>query len=464
MGDNVIRKVGTVWKPELNPSIQIKYLAVVDAIIRAIRAGELCPGDQLPTHRDLAWELKVNVSTITQAYKEATRRYLIGGEVGRGTFVLATSREAELFALKKTEPSSLIDLSTNLPARHPDDKDSSSLLKEALGKGAGIEALSYHSPEILARAQVASSKWLSWRGHEVEPRQIVPCAGAQQGLLATLLALCEPGATVLVEEHTFPGMKAVARQLRLRLHTIACDAEGIIPEAYQVAIRNSGAKIAVLVPNLQNPTGSIMSKDRRRVISKITRDHDLLIIEDDVYGALSGMPPLALDLPDNSVIVSSLSKTVAPGLRFGFLSGLERWIAPIRLEVHATNWSMSPFMIELACMWIEEDRAFTRADWQRHEVKRRWNLAKSRLRELGAVCWDRTPCPHLWLSTSVSSAEATRKLRAGGVEVVPDSFFAAGRQETDCIRICLTAPESRTVLSHALDKLVQCRDVFLNDK
>ncbi|OUS17281.1 hypothetical protein A9Q97_01755, partial [Rhodospirillales bacterium 47_12_T64] len=94
-------KVGVMWKPELDPAIGIKYLAVVDAITKAISRGELRTGDRLPTHRDLAWELKMNVSTITQGYKEATRRHLIGGEVGRGTFVLATSREAELFSLKK---------------------------------------------------------------------------------------------------------------------------------------------------------------------------------------------------------------------------------------------------------------------------------------------------------------------------------------------------------------------------
>ncbi len=457
----MVSKVDTVWKPELNPEIKVKYLAVVDAIANAIRGGELCAGDQLPTHRDLAWDLKMNLSTITQAYKEATRRHLIGGEVGRGTFVLATSREAELFALKRAAPNSVIDLSTNLPAQHPDDEETQNLLSEALSKGAGVDALSYHSPDILTRAQAASSKWLSGRGYEVEPREVVPCAGAQQALFATLLALCGPGATVLVEEYTFPGMKAIARQLRLRLHGVACDAEGIIPDAFQTAINNSGAKVAVLVPNLQNPTGAIMSEERRRRISKVVLEHDLLVVEDDVYGALSGMSPLASELRDNTVLLSSLSKTVAPGLRFGFVSGAERWISPIRAEVHATNWAMSPFMIELACMWIEEERAFARAEWQRHEVERRWNLAKSRLKKLGAVCWGRTPCPHLWLATSGSSTEATRKLQAVGVEVVPDSFFAAGRQETDRIRICLTAPVSQTILSQALDKLIQCKESFL---
>ncbi|MFD2207712.1 PLP-dependent aminotransferase family protein [Kiloniella antarctica] len=452
-----------MWKPELNPEVKIKYLAVVDAIATAIRKGELRPGEQLPTHRDLAWDLKMNLSTVTQAYKEATRRHLIGGEVGRGTFVLASSREAELFALKKKSPKTMIDLSTNLPADFPDDECSQILLGEGLEKGIGLNAFSYHSPEVLMRAQVASSHWLSWRGCEVEPREIVPCAGAQQALFATLLALCGPGATVLVEEYTFPGMKAIARQLRLRLHGVSCDEEGILPEALYAAINASGAKIAVLVPNLQNPTGTVMLEQRRKAIAKIIKENDLLVIEDDVYGALSGMPPLAIDLPNNTVLLSSLSKAVSPGLRFGFVSGAERWIAPIRAEVHATHWAMSPFMIELACLWIEEGRAFARADWQRHEVERRWNLAQSRLRGLGAVCWKRTPCPHLWLLTSGASAETTRKLRANGVEVVPDSFFAAGRKETGRIRICLTAPKSCAVLSQALDKIIGCADAFLYD-
>ncbi|MCZ4282807.1 PLP-dependent aminotransferase family protein [Kiloniella laminariae] len=447
------------WKPTLDPTITVKYLAVAQAIACAIKEGELRAGDRLPTYRDLAWDLGLNVSTITQAYREATRRHLIGGEVGRGTFVLASSREAELFALKENATRELIDLSTNIPARHPDDDRAAELLATYLKQEAGSdEIFSYHAPNLLTRAQMAGSKWLAWRGVELPPAAVVPTAGAQQALLACLLVLCEPGATVLVEEFTFPGMKAVARQLRLRLQGIACDEEGVLPSALDTASRSSGARLVVLTPNLQNPTGAVMSATRRTEIAAVVKARKLLVIEDDVYGPLSGQAPLMQEIPEQCLVISSLSKTVGPGLRFGFIAGPERWIAPIRAEVHATHWTMSPVMLGLACHWIEEGRAFARCDWQRAEVSARWNLARSRLKEVRR----QTPrnalfsAPHLWLETGIPAEDAMVVLRSGGVEAVPGSFFSTGRQEENRIRICLTAPQSRAVLSLALDKVLEC--------
>ncbi|WP_158090179.1 PLP-dependent aminotransferase family protein [Kiloniella majae] len=449
-----------MWKPELNPETKTKYLAIVDAISKAIQKGDLLAGERLPTHRDLAWELKLNVSTVSQAYKEATKRHLIGGEVGRGTYVLATSREAELFALKDSGKDSVangsFDLSTNIPAVHPDDRNAQNLLFEALERGAGTQAFSYHSSDLLMRTRFAASQWLSWRGYEVKPSDIVPCAGGQQALLASLLALCEPGDKVLVEKFTFPGMKAVARQLRLKLVGIECDEDGINPEGLEKALITSGAKILVLNPNLNNPTGFTTSEQRCSDIVKIIKRHDIVVIEDDVYGPLSGNRPLSVHLPDHAVLISSLSKSVAPGLRYGFVSGCQRLIGPIDAEVHATNWAMSPFIVELANLWILEGRAFARADWQRHEVEARWSLAKSRFKKMGAVNWEKTPCPHLWLAVSGTANDAANKLHDAGIDVVSGELFATTPQPTHHIRICLTAPESRSLLSQAIDKVIEC--------
>ncbi|HEX3066630.1 MAG TPA: winged helix-turn-helix domain-containing protein, partial [Dongiaceae bacterium] len=89
-----------MWTPDLSGRNPVKYLAIVEALADAVEQGRLQSGARLPTHRELAWQLGLNVSTITQAYREAARRHLVTGEVGRGTYVLADSREAALFGLK----------------------------------------------------------------------------------------------------------------------------------------------------------------------------------------------------------------------------------------------------------------------------------------------------------------------------------------------------------------------------
>ncbi|MEB0272919.1 aminotransferase class I/II-fold pyridoxal phosphate-dependent enzyme, partial [Pseudomonas sp. 5B4] len=84
---------------------------------------------------------------------------------------------------------------------------------------------------------------------------------------------------------TAPGIKAACAQLRLPMHGVALDREGIVAEDFDRMIRATGARIAVLTPTLQNPTSAVMSIERKQAIAHVARRHGVLIIEDDVYGA-----------------------------------------------------------------------------------------------------------------------------------------------------------------------------------
>ncbi len=79
----------TTWRPDLTQFPGPKYLALTRALREAIRAGELPPGSQLPTVRDLAWDLHVTPGTVSRAYQLATQEGLLAATVGRGTFVAA---------------------------------------------------------------------------------------------------------------------------------------------------------------------------------------------------------------------------------------------------------------------------------------------------------------------------------------------------------------------------------------
>ena len=82
----------TMWTPDLRQRSGPRYIAIAEALAEDAGGGRLRPGTRLPTHRDLADRLGVTVGTITRAYAEATRRGLVTGEVGRGTFVRAPAR------------------------------------------------------------------------------------------------------------------------------------------------------------------------------------------------------------------------------------------------------------------------------------------------------------------------------------------------------------------------------------
>ena len=446
-----------MWIPALNDSQQPRYLALVDAIARAISSGDLKPGERLPPQRRLAWALGWNPSTTMQAYREATRRHLVSGEVGRGTYVLAGSQEATLFRLQQVdEHAPLTDLRTNVPAIDHASHSDTQVLAWLLETHQAIRLQRYLSAADLHQARALGAQWLKARGLQLSAGNIMPCTGAQQGLFTVLLSLCQAGEPVLVEAFTAPGIKAACAQLRLPMHGVAMDQEGIVPEDFDRMIRATGARIAVLTPTLQNPTSAVMGPERKQALAHIARRHGIYVIEDDVYGALTDSPPLCQHLPDLGVLVSSLSKTVAAGVRLGWIAASPALLERIDPRGQSAHWGISPVCLAIANQWISDGTARQRAAWQTEEVARRWRLAK---KLLGTVMYQtQIASPHIWLTVPAGEIPLAEACRAAGIDVVSADVFAVKSSPTHAIRISLTAAQSVQRLKAALERVAQIID------
>ena len=221
--------------------------------------------------------------------------------------------------------------------------------------------------------------------------------------------------------------------------------------------RASGARVVVLTPALHNPTGACMGERRRREIAAVVERLDLLVVEDDVYGALGDQPPLLPLLGRRGLLVSSLSKTVCAGLRLGWIAGDETLLAQIDPHAQATHWQIAPLMLAIAGRWIDEGSAERKLAWQREEVQQRWRLAQ---RLLGAAMRPGTPSPHVWLEGPRPGDELAAACRARGVEVVPAQVFAVKQGQLPAIRISLTAARSRAELKQALERVARVLEEF----
>ncbi|WP_397450839.1 PLP-dependent aminotransferase family protein [Pseudomonas sp. NA-150] len=443
-----------MWTPTLPDSDQPKYLALVDAITHAIESGELKVGERLPPQRRLAWNLGLNPSTTMQAYREAARRHLVSGEVGRGTYVLAGSKEATLFRLKQPgERPTLIDLSTNVPVTDDDSRDEERSLSTLIDSGHAQRLQSYLGADDLAWGRAQGAAWMTRRGLNVAAENVLLCGGAQQGLFMALLSLCQPGEPVLVEAFTAPGIKAACRQLRLPLHGVALDHHGIVPEELDRMARATGARVVVLTPVLQNPTSTIMSPQRQLEIAEVVKQHGLLVIEDDVYGALTSTPPLTRLLGERGLLVTSLSKTVAPGLRVGWITADPSLLEQIDPHAQATHWGISPLCLSIAGQWIKDGTAQRRLAWQTEETTQRWRLAKKFLGS--ALYQSESPSPHIWVTCSMPSMALAQACRAAQVDVVPAEVFAVKEHDTHAIRISLCAASNRAQLKVALERVAE---------
>ncbi|HKE88119.1 MAG TPA: PLP-dependent aminotransferase family protein [Vicinamibacterales bacterium] len=440
----------TMWLPNLDTRKGPVYRAIADAIDDDVQRGALRAGARLPPHRDLADHLGVTVTTITRAYAEASRRGLISGHVGRGTFIRGAEPEESEY-----EPG-VLDLSINIlmPDKEVAHLEAHLFQRRILP---WTQLLGYAPKRGHLRHRQAMAAWLAQLGTQADPDTIVLTAGAQHGLATTLAALVGPGDVVLTEELTYSGVRLIAQQMRLKLRGVAVDNEGLRPDALEVACRSTRARVLYCMPRMQNPLSTVMSEKRRRQIAAIAEKYRLMIVEDDTYGFLSPeRTPLRPLLPQSTVYVTSLSKSLFPGLRLGCVVAPAPLVEKITRAVWATMISTSPIGADLLCGWIEDGTAARIAAWKRSEGAARQMMARRLL--AGERVQSHPTSHHMWLSLPArwSSDAFVAQVRARGVVLNASSEFAVGEQAPRAVRLCLGTPRTRAGLEQALTRVVEC--------
>ena len=452
----------TTWLPDLAPWPGPRYAALADAIAQDIAAGTLPAGVRLPPQRDLAYRLGVTVGTVGRAYAVAAQRGLVSGEVGRGTYVRPRSAASGRTDRVGDGDDALISLTVNAPP----DPSYRALLGQGLGEigaraGALDELLSYTPKRGFADHRAAAAAWIGRVGLAVAPEQIVITGGAHQAIVAAFAALARPGDSILVESLTYAGVCHIAERLGLRLQGLAIDEEGLRPDALEEAAQSGRARLLFVNPTAHNPTTATMSQGRREAIVALARRHDLILIEDDVYGQLPDErpPPLAALAPERTVHISSASKSVAPGLRLGILASpaaLQQRIAEAQHDLFLT---CPPLMAELFRHWLASGVADRLAKQQRLEAAARQALARDLL---GAHRYQAQPTSyHLWLPLPPPwrTAEFTALVRERGVAIDPGSSFAVDPATAPhAVRVSLSAAASRERLARALSVLARTLD------
>ena len=451
----------TIWTPQLGNRSGPRYVALADAIEQDVAAGRLAAGSRLPAQRDLAYRLRVTVGTVSRAYALVAARGLVSGEVGRGTFVRAVE------AAPRVNPvddggDDLIRLTVNAP---PDPADHAVLregLAELATRPSALQHLMSYTPKRgLADHRAAAAAWVAALGLEADPDRMVLTGGAHQALFAALFGLAAPGEAVLVEQLTYAGICHIGERTGLRLRGLALDDEGVVPDALDEACRAERVRLLVLNPTIHNPTTATMSADRCRAIAALARRHDLIVIEDDVYGRLPEhrTAPIAALAPERTIYITSASKSIAPGLRLGMLLIPDRYLEPIAEAQHDLFLTCPPLMAELFKLWQGDGTATRLAQRQVVEARARQSLAREVLgnrrycaQPTGYHAW--LPLPAPWRTSQFVVAARER-----GVAVDPGSAFAVDRdQAPHAVRISLSAASSRERLRRALQILAALLD------
>ncbi|PND37017.1 GntR family transcriptional regulator [Paucibacter aquatile] len=432
-----------------------RYKQLLDRLAQDIRSGALRPGTRLPPLRQLARREGLALVTASRVYAELAGMGLVSGEVGRGTFVRDPSLPAGHGLDLGVLAPDLVDLGFNYPTLPGQAELLRSGLRQ-LAQGGDLEAMLRYQPHggrPHDRATVA--RHLASRGLHTIAEQVLLVDGAQHGLACVGLALLQPGDVVAIDALSYPGFRLLAETLRLELVAVPAAGHGAGPDlaALDRLCQQRRVRALYTMPTLHNPLGWVMELAEREALAALAEQHELLLIEDAAYAYLveRAPPPLAMLAPERTVYISGLSKSVAAGLRLGFVHAPKACIAALERAIRASTWSTPGLTTALGCAWLEDGTVDRLEREKRADARERQRLAAELLGPLPRIGHPGSYFLWLPLGEDVRADRVAAELLQGGISVSTAAPYTGKRDgsEPQAIRLALGSVD-RAALTPAL--------------
>lgn len=369
-----IRPIQIDWQPDKTKDIPM-YRQIVQYICDKVASGEWTIGSRLPSQRMLAESFQVNRSTISTAVDELTSYGIISGKSGAGTQIVSNTwslmiptsdnwkklisagsfqeNNRRLQQINRLEfDSEMIRLGTGeLDPRLFPQKMWTEIMQKLSTE---ITSLGYAEPLGILELREALAKHMQKFGIDVSPKNILVTSGALQALQLIASCMLKEGSTVFTEAPTYLKSLQMFQSVGLNLSGIPMDHDGLEYWQIEKQLKQADSPILYTIPTNQNPTGITMSKVRRKELMDFCIKNRLPIIEDSAYQELcfendeDFLPLKAID--DNGMVMylGSASKTLAPGLRIGWVIAAEPIIqrlgdAKMQMDYGASSLSQLVF-------------------------------------------------------------------------------------------------------------------------
>lgn len=296
------------------------------------------------------------------------------------------------------------------------------------------------------------------RGVHCDAAQLLVTTGSQQGFDLLVRVLVQPGDAVLVELPAYPAALQALRLAGAVVHGVPMDDQGLQIEPLrdtlaQLAAAGTRPKLLYTVPTFCNPRGTLLPERRRCALVELARSHGFALVEDDPYGELrftDAVPPtlhaLAGQDEDNPVVyLASLSKTVAPALRVGWMVGPAELVRRCAIAKQTSDLCTSPLAQHVAAHYLRSGRYPATVEAARDEYRRRADAMAQGLRAALGDRLDFTPPAggmFLWARSTVP-LDARRLFEAAvaqGVLFVPGAAFFPQPQAQVAMRLSFAAP------------------------
>jgi len=443
------------------------YVQIADDIVAAIERGTLAPDARLPAMRTLARELGCALITVSQAYEMLAARGRVVSRVGRGTFVALPVAGAQAEFARKWEPDlgrvaraermegvldqlaragapGAISLATGHPAPETFPlADFGRAMQRTLADDPP-EAMQYRAhtgdPDLCA----VLAAGLRARGCAAQRSDIIVSSGAQQAADLIASVLLTERAVVAAEAPTYPGTLGVFDARGATYVEVQSDAEGVRVDDVERVFAEYRPRLFYIAPIAQNPTGAVLPARRAKAIVALARRYDVVILEDQTgwnftYEGAAPAPLAAHDVDGRVVLMESLSKSIFPALRIGYL--LVKGGMRASIEVAKVRTDSFTSTLTQRALW----RFLESAAYGRHIKAARtlYRARRDRFVELltDALPWAAIEPPqagtNLWLPlpSRISTQAAFDACAREGVLVMPAEPYYPTRQGPPALRL-----------------------------
>ena len=465
----------------LSSQPQNLYEQVAEYIYNLIKEGTLQPGDRLPSVRKLHRQLAVSISTVLEAYRLLEDRHVVTVRPQSGYYVRKTIAAVEPSTTKPSHQTAcFVDNSVAFQIRTAIDKPhliklGAAIPHPSLFPVATLNRLmgqilrarselvhSYNVPSGCAELRHQVAKHLIDAGCSINPDQVVITNGATEAIFLALKAVTKPGDTVAIESPTYYGLLEALESLHLKaLELPTHPREGISLEHLASACEKQQVSACAIVSNFSNPLGSCMSANKKKQLVALIERYNIHLIEDDIFGDLyfTQQRPKAIkafDTQGKVLYCASVSKTLSPGLRVGWIVA-EAYQQKIEQLKAVMNYSstIAPQLTVAAFL--------ANGGYDRHLRKLR-NAYRAQMQHTLQAIYDYFPTDTkvtqpqgghvLWLELpkEFNSMRLYERAYQHNISIAPGVIFSPSNEYSNCLRLNCGIPWSDS-LEKAIAKL-----------
>ncbi|MEH1300397.1 PLP-dependent aminotransferase family protein [Raoultella ornithinolytica] len=464
------------------------YRRIAELLRLTLTSGALRAGDRIISARKLAEREQVSLPTALEALRYLEAEGLIIARPRSGYFVhqiisagerpgtaslpfpVPVTMSAIARSLFGSAEARLVPLGAALPDPAWLPVDTLQRALQTAGRRLDARGQSYSLPpgraDLRRKIAARAAQWGALFGAD----DLIITAGATQALRLALRAVCQPGDAVAIEQPAYFGTLLLLEDLGLKALQIPTDpVEGLLLAPLEEALQRHRPAAVLASPTVQNPLGASMPVARKRDLVALLAGMGIPLIEDDVYGDLAGdaqRPPAckAFDRCGNVIYCSSLSKTLAPGWRIGWIAA-GRYHSTVLQARMAGEWAGAP-LIEAAASEI-----LASGDYDRHLRQLKLRIAQGMQAIIAQVETSfppgtRVAAPEagflIWvkLPSKIDALEVHRRALALGIGVSPGPLFSPGAAELQNFLRLNGANEPTRHLLKAVEQLGRlCHDL-----